>query len=898
MSLRLSYAPSLTSPLVLKEFADTAELAAFLASQKPVANKVDSAIIVPAVFKNYPVQANERTIINALETTACILDYDAGDVTADEIAEKLDALGLDYTIRPSFSDSPECPRFCAIIPWSAPLPVGKHRAAVEQVVKPLLNGKGHFALESSVAVQARFIQPKAGTATSILLPDADPWMLTNIEVPASLPAAAPAAQAADPLALVDTDPGNRQLFRLALNYIDADKLGREWVAVLGCGMRMFGITPEALKSNKLSGEQWSLIADLEAFSARGSEDKYRKPENGIGIDRCTAKRLNGDGDWVPSMVMQNASRCLYGTSMTTLTGIIKRTDFFAFESELSTDFPELVEQARDRFNFAMPVEAPLPSESELKAAALEGERRVAKFNEASDDYYERMNTLLDRMPEGPARKLATTLATGGVKKGSSWFMHPPAAVVLATQIINVVMANRVWVKTGVFEPLPGNTYAYQFDDSGSGKSARISFAMGILTKAGYGHAHYDGKVHSAGGMHSTMMSRGQTMLMTADELKSWFSNVGETGKPNANQTSLDAFMLRVWLAGCRDQSVVPDARAGDRAGDQVRAAPPIKQPNISTFMIGVPEDMKFFSDGMLGDGSLARSLCFVPPEDNGRETEENRIRRMAKRRSEMRRGDGSAFDDKQRDAAVAALLAFDRALEQQGLGVSHATVEAGVEFDEANPAPRNMMAEFRNFVMARAELPDNMVRILYCDGDTLDALDELDLKFALAFPGRKVESIVQRYVEKSLRLALCLTMFDNPAAEKIEPTRMRFALELVALAEDPWLKLLLDAKQEITLKGNKFEKFERDIRKLLEKGGLLHSKPAGFSLLDIRRDKRFHALYSVVSKLNVGSEAIRRDAQTMLDALSLSPMKNPSGKGYRIFHPDHRPEPNDDDQHD
>ena len=896
MSLRLSYAPSLTSPLVLKEFADTAELASFLASQKPVTNKIDSAIIVPAVFKNYPVQANERTIINALETTACILDYDAGDVTAEEIAEKLDSLSLDYTIRPSFSDTPESPRFCAIIPWSQPLAVGKHRAAVEQIVKPLLNGKGHFANESCVPTQARFIQPKVGTTASILLPDADPWMLTNIEVPDSLPAATPATQNADPLALVDTDPGNRLLFRLALNYIDADKLGRDWVAVLGCGMRMFGITPEVLKTKELTTEQWGLIADLEAFSARGSQDKYRNPENGIGIDRCRATRLNGDGEWVPSLVMQNASTCLYGTNMITLTGVIKRSDFFAFDSELQTDFPELLEQARQRFHHDIVVEEALPTEEQLAAAALDGERRIAKFNDENADYFERVNTLLDRMPKGPAQRLAHTLATGGVPGRATWFLQPPAAVVLGAMIINAIMANRVWLKMANLPALAGNLYAYMFADSGTGKSVMVDYAMEILAKAGYEWAHYDGKVHSASGMHTNLMSRGPTLLLTADELKMWFSNVEGNAQPNSNQATLDAFMLNVWLASSRGRKVTPDVRAADRNGERVNVAPPIRQPNISTFMIGVPEDMHFFSEGMLSDGSLARSLCFVPTEDTAGETDEQRTRRHAKRREEMRTGTGEVLDDKEKDAAIAALIAFDKALQDQGLGESRASNLSGHDFIEEQEAPalRDEMTAFREFSMARANLPDNMIRILYCDEETLRLIGKFDLEFALRFPSRKVESIMNRYAEKAERLALCLTVFDNPAATKINYDHMEFALNLVALAEEPWLKRLLDAKQEITLKGNKFEKFVPEIQKLLEKGGPLHSKPAGFSMFEIKCDKRFSALQSVVSKLKVASEAIRRDAQTTLDALNLSPIKNPNGKGERIFHPDHRPELHDD----
>lgn len=889
MTIQLSYAPSLTDPLRPIEFEDTEALARWLNERPPVSNKTDSAILVAASFDSYPITAEERTLDRATSTSAAFLDFDDGSVTPDEVAQELEDAGLQFIIRPTFSSTPEAPRFVAIVPYDQPCPADKHRAAVDRILRQHLNGHAAFARESLVPVQPRFVSLKAGAPNDILLPEGFAVPLSFD--PDSLPATAP-VQVFDPLAMISLDPAERQLFRLALNHIDADSLDRDWVGVLGCGLRMFGITPELLKTKKLSSEQWSLVADLEAFCSRGSKDKYRKPTNGKGIDRCTAKRLNGDGEWVPSMVMQVASTCIQGTTMVELTGVIQRTDFFAFESELATDFPELVEQARARFNFKMPEPVRLPSEQDLKAAALEGEVRLAKFNTETADYYERVDRLLEQMPAGPARALVTTLATGGVEGRDQWFMQPPAAVVIGCQLINVIMANRVWVKYPKLDPLAGNTYAYLFADSGTGKTIQLSYALGVLREAGYEFAHFDGKVHSAAGMHSTLMHRGPTMLMTADELKSWFSNT----EANANQNTLDAFMLKVWLASCRDHSIVLDGRANDRVGDQVRAPAPIKQPNISTFMIGVPEDMGFFSEGMLSDGSLARSLCFVPTEDTLSESEEERIMRLFKRRKEIRHGSGDVFKDDAKDGAVAALREFDKALERQGLGPSYDSVVAGNDFaEEDNNRHANAVRVFREFALGRADLPDNMVRILYCDAETLNLIDERDLAFALRFRGRKVEPILNRYAEKSLRLALCLTIFDNPGAEKINIEHMRFALDLVELAEEPWLKRVLETKQSINLKGNKFEKFIPEIQKLLDKGGVLYSTPAGFSLKEIKNDKRFSALQSVIAKLNAASEAMRRDAQTTLDALNISPIKNPNGKGSRIFHPDHRPELNDDD---
>lgn len=896
MPIQLSYAPSLTDSLRPIEFDDIEGLARWLNDQPAVSNKTDSAIIVAATFDTYPISAKERTLDRATTTSAAFLDFDDGSVTPEEVAQELEDAGLQFIIRPTFSSTPEAPRFCAIVPYDQACPADKHRAAIDRVLRPKLNGHASFASESLVPVQPRFVSLKSGVRADILLPEGFSVPLSFD--PDTLPAiAATSAQAADPLALVSLDPAERLLFRLSLNYIDADTLpGRHWVAVLGCGMRMFGITPELLRTKELSTEQWGLIADLEAFCARGSKDKYRNPQNGIGIDRCTVTRLNGDGDWVPSLVMQVASDCLYGTTMITLTGIIKRTDFFALDCELQTDFPELVEQARQRFHHDVVEEAPLPTEEELQAATLDGERRIAKFNEENADYFERVDTLLDRMPKGAAQRLAHTLATGGVPGRATWFLQPPAAVVLAAMIINVVMANRVWLKMANLPALAGNLYAYMFADSGTGKSVMVDYAMEILAKAGYEWARYDGKVHSASAMHTNLMSRGPTLLLTADELKMWFSNVERNAQPNSNQATLDAFMLNVWLASSRGRKVTPDVRAADRQGERVNVAPPIKQPNISTFMIGVPEDMHFFSDGMLSDGSLARSLCFVPTENTAGETDDQRTRRHAKRRDEMRTGTGEVLDDKEKDIAVAALIAFDKALQDQGLGESRESNLTARDFVEEQDAPalRDEMVAFRDFSMARSNLPDNMVRILYCDTETLKLIGKFDLEFSLRFPSRKVESIMNRYAEKAERLALVLTMFDNPAATKIDYNHMEFALNLVALSEEPWLKRILDAKQEITLSGNKFEKFLPEIQKLLEKGGPLHAKPAGFSLLDIRRDKRFAPLQSVLSKLKVASEAIRRDAQTTLDALNLSPIKNPNGKGERVFHPDHRPELHDE----
>jgi hypothetical protein len=889
--IQISYAESLQKPLRLLEFEDLHALSEWMETIPSVSTKEDSPIITTAIFPKYPVPATKRTYDRATHTTGAILDFDSGDVTAEEVAAEFDAENIPYLIRTTFSSTPEHPRFFAFVPWSIACPVGDHRRSIQNAIKPKLNGHGSFAPESLNAVQPRFCAKRANVPADIYLPDGEPWML--VPPTPTLSQQQPAASPPSAFDSLELDPKARQLFRLALNYIDADESRETWVSVLGCGLRMFGITHEKLRSRALSKEQWELVALLEDFSSRGSKRKYYSPENGRGIASCTATRVNAEGDNVPSMVMQNARRVLDGTHQITLTGVIKRTDFPAFEAMLEEQFPELLEQARSRHGAPVVPQA-VVTEKELGKARTKAEVALSQYEAELEEYRRKVDTLFDTMPEGPAMKLAMGLASGGLTNQSEWFLPPVAAIVLASQIINVVIANRVFVQVGNLPPLSGNTYAYLFNDSGTGKSLQLNYAMEILNRAGYGHARYPGKVHSASGVHTVLLQRGPTIILATDEVKQWFSGIVGT-QTNGNQQTLDAFMLEAFQASCRGKSITPDARAADRRGNEVQAALPIRQPNISTFMVGVPADMNAFTESMFSDGSLARAMCFTPMRMMSEETYD-RGRRLAERRGELRSGKLTDGEDKVRVDAVQALKLLDAKLDQQGLGSDLAKVLAAEAFEE-ELVPENEIIQFRDFSRARANFPDNMVRILTLEPRTLELINARDIEFGTKWPHKELESCVARYVEKALKIALSLSVINDPTCTVINHDMVKFTLDLVELVETPWFIRSTRNELGIELGYNKFSRLAQEIKGMLVKGGVLHRATNGMTVREIRRTKGMYPLYKVVQQhLTSVSPTMRNDASTLLEALDLVPVRSEGQKGFRIYHPDHRPEITHDDE--
>ena len=180
MTIQLSYAPSLTESVRPIEFEDIEALARWLDEQPAVSNKTDSGIIIAATFDNYPITAKERTLDRATTTSAAFLDFDDGSVTPEEVAQELEDAGLQFIIRPTFSSTPEAPRFCAIVPYDQACPADKHRAAIDRILRPCLNGHAAFASESLVPVQPRFVSLKSGGSNDIL-----PVSYTHLTLPTS-----------------------------------------------------------------------------------------------------------------------------------------------------------------------------------------------------------------------------------------------------------------------------------------------------------------------------------------------------------------------------------------------------------------------------------------------------------------------------------------------------------------------------------------------------------------------------------------------------------------------------------------------------------------------------------------------------------------------------------------
>lgn len=883
MTIAFSYAASLTSPLKKIEFEDIEALATWLGNQPRVTEKIDSAIIVAATFDSYPINADERTLDHALTTSAAFLDFDDGSVTAEEVAQELEDACLQFIIRPTFSHTTETPRFCAIVPYDQPCPANKHRAAVDSVLREKINGHATFATESMVPVQPRFINLKVGGASDIL-------MAEGFAVPLSfdhelLPAAASAErQTYDAFAFIETDPEARQLFRLALNYIDADSDRRVWVSILGCGLRMFGITPTAMRGKQLSTDQWSLIADLEAFSSRGSQNKYREPENGRGINQCTATRLNADGEWVPSMVMQYGAKTISGSHMITLTGVVKRTNFPEFQDYLAANFPELLTQARQRYGLPDTEEPVLPTEEEIAVAAAAGEVRVRETVAEQDSYRERINTAILRMPDGRAKRLAHIIATLGDSNSGEWRMNPAASVILACQTINIVTAHRVFSKHGGLPPLAGNLYGMYFETSGAGKSAAVDYVKNILTRAGYGRATSSSKVFSISSMANLLLSVGPIMFYTGDEIKTWLS--GGIGKKEANQVSLDSSYLGLWLASCHGKAFEPPTLAADRPRPNQEPPEPLRisQPNFSCFFVGVPSDINLLAEEMYSDGALARTLCFLPEERKN-----DRVDAWVDAQDRLYRNTDATLNNVETNEAAGMLLAYDLELERQGLGPALATANAGNGF--MNEGEARVPFSFRTFARARADTAEEDVRIITATIETDTAVSNIVRRMVHRYvkSADKLESFMMRLREITYRIALNLTMFDNPTATHFNHEHTIYAAELLELIEEPWFNRIAAHEDSVIFVGP-YTGVVPAIKKLLDKTGKLYLTPGGVTVTEIMENSEFRPLRTVLRGLKANSEGLRKDAQRTLDLLGIAVMGKPKTKGMFVFHPDHAPQ--------
>lgn len=883
--IKISYAESLNSPLKLLEFADLQAMSCWLASQPAVSDKMDSAIIVPGVFKNYPVAPTARTIDNLLYTTGAILDFDKGDVTPEDASTELEGNGLEFLTRTSFSHTEDHPRFATFVPWSEPCPPEKHAAAIEKYIKPGLNGHGTYALESLVSSQARFISPRAGAKPLIYLPEGEAWQYAPARIiPDELDAASAERQTYDAFAFIETDPEARQLFRLALNYIDADSDRRVWVSILGCGLRMFGITPTAMRGRQLSTDQWSLIADLEAFSSRGSQNKYREPENGRGINQCTAIRLNADGEWVPSMVMQYGAKTISGSHMITLTGVVKRTNFPEFQDYLAANFPELLTQARHRYGLPDTEEPVLPTEEEIAVAVAAGEVRVRETVAEQDSYRERINTAILRMPDGRAKRLANIIATLGDSNSGEWRMNPAASVILACQTINIVTAHRAFSKHGGLPPLAGNLYGMYFETSGAGKSAAVDYVKSILTRAGYGRATSSSKVFSISSMANLLLQVGPVMFYTGDEIKTWLS--GGIGKKEANQVSLDSSYLGLWLASCHGKAFEPPTLAADRPRPNQEPPEPLRisQPNFSCFFVGVPSDINLLAEEMYSDGALARTLCFLPEERKN-----NRVDAWVDAQDRLYRNTDATLNNLETNEAAGMLLAYDLELERQGLGPALATANAGNGF--MNEGEVRVPFSFRTFARARADMAEEDVRIITATIETDTAVSNIVRRMVHRYvkSADKLESFMMRLREITYRIALNLTLFDNPTATHFNHEHTIYAAELLELIEEPWFNRIAAHEDSVIFVGP-YTGVVPAIKKLLDKTGKLYLTPGGVTVTEIMEQSEFRPLRTVLRGLKANSEGVRKDAQRTLDLLGIAVMGKPKTKGMFVFHPDHAPQ--------
>lgn len=148
------------SSMTLLTFAGTAELGEYLGSAPPCHIKAGGMLIKLATFGDRRGDGvSLRNNDNVIEVSGLELDYDGGVVPMEEVIATLENNCIEAIVYPSFSYSPDAPRFRVILPFSAPLPP-QERLRYAEVANGLFGGI--LAPESATLSQSYFFQPKTG----------------------------------------------------------------------------------------------------------------------------------------------------------------------------------------------------------------------------------------------------------------------------------------------------------------------------------------------------------------------------------------------------------------------------------------------------------------------------------------------------------------------------------------------------------------------------------------------------------------------------------------------------------------------------------------------------------------------------------------------------------------
>jgi hypothetical protein len=608
------------------------------------------------------------------------------------------------------------------------------------------------------------------------------------------------------------------------------------------------------------------------------------------------KRPEGaESKYHPGTVARNAKTLLSGNLAAGLPAVVERAELCGADVESLVAGDGALQELYQNCLASRGLNEPQPVHMEdLKDVVSENHLKILAVQKNIDAHAAQVESLIGDMPAGTARDYIVAVATNGtvtkydeLKSMEQFVLHPAMAILAGLQCADTVMGNRVWLNTGNFGTLAGNLYVLALGGSGTGKTQMLDFFNDVLRESGYGHAYTDGKSHSGGGFYNNFLMRGPVVFQTSDEAKDWLSCMEVSGGGMvANQTSLNAIILSLFNQSRMGGSINPANLMSDRnQGGVIKQADPVIEPHVNILFIGTHDLQQSLSDKLIEDGYLARFIILIVPEEDN--AEESLVKKV---HSQLGDGTGTHLKMLGVKAVAQFLKELDSDLMAANRGNSVASIKRqGQEFmtgEAGEVKAYNVL--FKELQESRLE-EDRWCSIVNMDMEVANALIEAGMplvKMSKNYPVLK--PISNREVEKIQRVALTLTILNDPAADKLDVKMVKFAAKLVKLLQKPWIDRLVKSEVNLISRTNTYYPILDKLRAELTPERPLYQAADGLSTTELSNSGR--AWRELLKGLRSSAGGLREDAVKVLDMLGIVRVKVVGGKGFTFFHPEHAPD--------
>ena len=690
----------------------------------------------------------------------------------------------------------------------------------------------------------------------------------------------PAKQASnakwDALDMADAmfDDAGKALYMRCLQAIEPWSKDRtHWIAVVGAGLRGWGLTPYKLGNLKeLTEAERAIIDRLEEWG------KNEHPEPG------------GKPKYEPGCVVKEGLGLYSGAKKAGLRAIVQKAH------DASPEGIEALlegEEELTRLALTMLGHKPPPAESVIdieELASAPTERQADKVKDRA--LAERQALAIHNMPAafGRVRDWCVEFASKGeltsyaqVTDDYRFAIDPISAILSVAQLMSVILGGRVWVNqnNSEYPPTQLNLYVLRIAGSGTGKSTSMSWLRGIMGETSFKHSLIGNMSFSVGGFWPNTFDKvGYNIFQLTDEGANLIaSHIGNNG---SNLKTLHTMLLSAYSAGHEQGELEPPlystgGKVGARQGNNFDS---IKEPNLNIQAIGTHELLPLMNNAeFLQSGFSARFIVRIEPKGEEESAEDVLAREMR-----------SCFDpasldaNKQENPMLKAqdhfaehLVALDRELFKVGRGCSMSNLVGSIMFkDETTDILTPAIYKAAN-AERQKELRDN--QYIMKGLDCAQVMAEARLFFApYVRDNTLLEAVRHREVEKLTKLAAIYTLGRDPDALFIDAEIARYLMSVLQLAQLDFIKLEQDAGVGVpTMYAGKMKMLEREVRS----GGLLYEAgPEGVGARALREANR--AWRDLIKNLGHDDDdlkVMRQEAKKVLAMLGVVRIKPKSG-GY------------------